>query len=265
MKWPAAILVIVAAGLGVFVLLGRGHAKTGVVSSTTTTVPTMPVRVYFYRGAALVPVTVQAPKTKAVATAAVHALLAGPPSGYSTAIPEGTRLLKVEVPGGGVAAANFSQELAGAPRTAQAQIVYTLTEFATIKHVLVAAAGSPLQLTDGAGSPDVGGATRETYVDLTPDAPIFVETPLRGATVSSPVNVSGTASVFEATLALEVRRDGQLLETDSITASNGAPDRGTFEKSLDLQPGDYQLVFYEPSAQDGSHLHTTTVDVTVAP
>jgi hypothetical protein len=222
----------------------------------------MAVEAYFYRGAGLVPVVVRVPKTAAVATAALEALLAGPPHGYSTAIPAGTKFKQLTVMG--FATVDFSGEFAGAPRTAQAQIVYTLTQFPTVKGVAIHAAGSPVKLSNGAGSTAYTPASRGAYVDLTPDAPIFVETPKRDSTISSPVEVSGTATVFEATFALEVRAGGKLLETHTITASAGAPDRGTFTKTLDLAPGRYELVFYEPSAADGSHLHTTTVEITVA-
>lgn len=258
------LAVALVAGLAVaawLVLRERGDTTTTV--STTTTPATIPVKAYFYRGAGLVPVVVRVPKTEAVATAAVRALLAGPPAGFSTALPAGTTLVDVTV-AGGMARGAFSQELANAPRTAQAQIVYTLTQFTSLESVTIDVGNAgPLALSDGAERKLLRPATRADYVDLTPDAQIFVETPKRDSTVSSPVDVSGTAMVFEATLALEVWAGGKLLETAPITASNGAPERGTFAKTLDLAPGSYKLVFYEPSAQDGSHLHTTTVEITV--
>ena len=83
--------------------------------------------------------------------------------------------------------------------------------------------------------------------------------------MTSPVRVAGTAIVFEATLALEVRSAGKLVHTETITASAGGPYRGTWSTSLDLPPGSYDLVLYEPSAEDGSHLHTTTVPIRVEP
>jgi ABC-type phosphate transport system substrate-binding protein len=222
----------------------------------------MSVKAYFYRGPGLVPVVVHVPKADAVATAALRALLAGPPAGYTTAIPAGAALVGVKI-AGGTATADFSNELTDAPRTAQGQIVYTLTQFPSVTGALVTAAGSPVPLANGADRTLQGPATRRDYEDLTPDAQIFIVTPKRDSTVSSPVEVTGTAQVFEANLMLEVRADGKLLQTHQITATNGAPERGTFTQTLDLQPGTYSLVLYEPSAADGSHLHTTTVDITV--
>ena len=261
------LVVILVAGLGAaawVALRGRDHTTTTTTSATTTTPPTRPVQTYFYLGAPLVPAVVPVPKTPAVATAAVRELLAGPPSGYTTAIPAGTRLDDLTI-AAGTAHASFSRELAGAPRTAQGQIVYTLTQFPTVSGVVIDAGGSPVPLSNGAGKTLLAPATRADYVDLTPDAPIFVTAPPRDSTVASPLRVVGTASVFEATLVLEVWTDGKLVQTHTITATNGAPERGTFEQELDLTPGKHQLVFYEPSAEDGSHLHTTTVDITVSP
>ncbi len=207
---------------------------------------------YFYRRNALVPVAVRVPRTRAVATAAIDALLAGPPAGYSSAIPGGVRLRRLAV-AGGTATAAFSRALAGAPRTASAQIVYTLTRFPTVRVV---------ELVAGAAR---SRSTRADYADLTRSALIFVATPTRDSTVTSPVRVAGTAIVFEATLALEVRSAGKLVHTETITASAGGPYRGTWSTSLDLPPGSYDLVLYEPSAEDGSHLHATTVSIDVEP
>ena len=258
-----AILLVagVVAAVVVFALHGRGRGTSRV--STTTAAPTMPVQAYFYRGGALVPVVVHVPTTEAVAGAATRALLAGPPAGYTTALPAGASFDAVTI-AAGTARASFSAKLAGLPRTAQAQIVYTLTQFPTVQHVLIDAGGSPVSLSNGAGETISGQAGRADYGDLTSQAQIFVAAPTRGSTVTSPVTVSGTASVVEGTIALEVWTGGKRVDTETITASSGAPERGTFSDTLSLPPGSYELVLYEPSAADGSHLHPTTVDITVA-
>jgi hypothetical protein len=121
----------------------------------------------------------------------------------------------------------------------------------------------PVPLTDGADRPLGAAATAADYQDLTAEAPIFVREPSRGATVSSPVRAAGTANTFEATFTAEVWSAGRLLRTRTITATAGSGSRGTWSASFDLPPGPARLVFYEPSAENGSHLHTTTVDVTV--
>jgi hypothetical protein len=268
------LVLALVAGVGLVAWLGlreRGDstATTTTAPTTTTTVgttttpATMPVKAYFYRGGGLVPVVVPVPKTVAVATAAARALLAGPPRGFSTAIPADTKLERLTIAPSGFATARFSRELAGAPRTVQAQIVYTLTQFPTVKGVLLEAAGSPVKLTNGAGDTAYTPVSRDTYVDLTPDAPIFVETPKRDSTVTSPVEARGTAVVFEATLAIDIYASGKLLRTEAVTASAGGPERGSWATTLDLPPGEVVLHFYEPSAKDGSHLHVTEVAVRV--
>jgi sporulation and spore germination protein/immunoglobulin-like protein involved in spore germination len=262
-KLLVAVLVAGVALAAWLVLHGRGHRTTGV--ATTTTPATIPVNAYFYRGAGLVPVVVRVPKTHAVATAAVRALLTGPPTGFSTAIPAGAKLKDLTVSTSGVATANFSQELAGAPRTAQAQIVYTMTQFPTVKGVVIDAAGAPVTLSNGAGRTAYTPVSRDAYVDLTPKAPIFVETPKRESTVSNPVKATGTAVVFEATFAVDVYANGKLLRSQTITTSTGAPDRGTWAITLNLPPGLVVLHFYETSAKDGSHLHETGVVIHVKP
>ena len=87
--------------------------------------------------------------------------------------------------------------------------------------------------------------------------------PKRDSTVSSPVHASGTADVFEATLVAEIWSGGKLLRTQTLTASSGTGTRGTWTATFDVPPGPARLVLYEPSAENGSHLHTAEVDLTV--
>jgi hypothetical protein len=245
----------VVVGAVLLVRGGRHHqarpSTTATTAATTAPTGTIGVEAYFYRGAGLVPVTVRVPRTKAVATAALRVLLAGPPTGYRTAIPAGTTLGDVAI-GRGVATAAFSR-IVSAPRSAKAQIVYTLTQFPSIRAVLLKDRSWTEYTTE----------RRSDYADLTPNALIFVASPLRDSTVSSPVRVSGTAVAFEATIALEIWSGQKLLRRSTLTASAGAPERGTWSQTLDLTPGSYRLVLYEPSAENGTHLHTTTVDFRV--
>jgi hypothetical protein len=196
--------------------------------------------VYFYKGNALVPVTVRVPETRAVATAALSALLAGPPAGYTTAIPAGVQLRSLAV-SKGIASAKLSSS--SLTHDATGQVVYTLTQFPTVT--------------------SVDGATRDDYADLTTLAPIFIGSPLRGATVASPVHVTGTADVFEGTIAYEVWSGTQKLRTGFITATAGTGTRGTWSGTFNVPAGPARLVFYEPSAENGQPLHETELDLTV--
>ena len=229
-----------AAAVVAVLLTGCGSKNTAPTTTVVTTGSQVALKVYFYRGNALVPVTVHVPETQAVASAALTALLAGPPAGYRSALPADLRLESVAV-AGGVATAHFSSSLSS--HTAEGQVVYTLTQFPTIR--------------------SFDGSTRDDFADLTPDAAIFVAEPKRDSTVSSPVHASGTADVFEGTLAVDIWSGGKLLRTQTIQATSGTGTRGTWSATFDLPPGPARLVFYEPSAENGSHLHTAEVDLTV--
>jgi hypothetical protein len=228
--------------LGALAILvaGCGHSSPPPQSSTQTTSQKVALKVYFYKGNALVPVTVHVPETRAVATAAIGALLAGPPTGYTTAIPAGVRLRSLAV-SKGIASAKLSS--ANLAHDATGQIVYTLTQFPTVS--------------------SVDGSTRDDYADLTTLAPIFIGSPLREATVSSPVHVSGTADVFEGTIAYEVWSGSRKLRSGFTTASAGTGTRGTWDVTFALPAGPARLVFYEPSAENGRPLHETELDLTV--
>jgi hypothetical protein len=253
-------------GAAVLLLAGCG-GDAGTTSAGTTTAPgpattgreTTSLQAFFYRDAALVPVTVDVPRTEAVARAALERLLEGPPAGYETALPAGVRLVGVSI-SDGIATAVFSDALGRPTRTAQGQIVATLAGFPSVRSVRVEVEGrGPVGLADGSGGVLDRPATADDYVDLTAEAPIFVAAPARDSTVSGPVRASGTADVFEATFQVEVWSGKRLVRTEVITATSGTGTRGTWEKTLELPSGPARLLFFEASAEDGSHLHETEV------
>src|SRR5829696_2671656 len=108
------------------------------------------VRAYFWLGGepdsdGLVATLREIPATKGVATAAVNALLAGPTTGeaardISSAVPAGSKLLGLAIDGG-VATVNLSSEFESGAGSASVltrlgQMVYTLTQFPTVKSVV---------------------------------------------------------------------------------------------------------------------------------
>jgi hypothetical protein len=224
------LLLGLLAGLAV----GCGSTPTAdePVSSTTTaaTIPAKPMAVTVFRvdGGLLRPSVEHVPRTAAVATAALGALgLAA-----EVAIADGTATVALD---------DATQDQA-------AEIVYTLTQFATVKRV------------------DVGGReglTRDDFPSYVP--PIFVESPAAGAEVPRTFHVSGTASVFEATLVVQLVRDGKVILKQSVTASEGAPGRGTFDTTVHATPGDVTVAAFSPSAADGTAQHEVDVPVTVLP
>jgi hypothetical protein len=239
----------VAIGLLVCVLAagcGGKSSSPATTSPPTTGGATRAVDLYYLRGNELVPVRASIRETPAIATASIQKLLEEPPSGLRTAIPPGTMLESVAVSGGRATVRFSTDELT---HSAEGQVVYTLTQFPTITSV--------------DGGPFRTPASRSGYADLTPKAAIYVAEPERDSSVSSPIHASGTADVFEGTLAVDVWSNGKRLRTQTIQATSGTGTRGTWSARIDVPAGPAKLFFYEPSAENGAPLHATTVSLTV--
>jgi len=233
------------------------------------------VRAYFVLGSftgneGLVPVLREVPETKAVATAALTALLAGPkdaelesrPAMY-TAIPDGTRLLGVTI-ADRIATVDLSAEFesGGGSYSVQArlaQVVYTLTQFPTVDGVLFEIDGKPVTTFSSEGVVLDGPVDRADYRDVLPA--IFVDRPAWGAAAGNPVQMSGIANVFEAQFRVQVLDgDGNILADEPVTASCGTGCWGTFRAgvSYDVAKAQYgTLRVFESSARDGSPINVT--------
>lgn len=203
--------------------------------------------------------------TPRVGTAALEALLAGPSGGdgdVATAVPAATRLLGLEI-SGGVATVGLSSQfvVGGSPSSRDmrtAQVVFTLTQFPTVRGVKLEVDGRPV-----APKP----LTRADFEDVAP--PILVDAPSPGATVSSPVTVAGTANVFEATVTMRVldARGRELVRTFT-TATCGTGCRGDYTKAIRFAVDEEQRGFievFEESAEDGSPLFVVRIPVTLLP
>lgn len=87
-------------------------------------------------------------------------------------------------------------------------------------------------------------------------AAIVVETPSPGDSVSSPVTIAGTASVFEGTVQIRILgEDGEEIASTFATASAGAPGRGDFSKRVTFSvpaPQEGVIEAYEADAASGS-------------
>jgi germination protein M len=133
------------------------------------------------------------------------------------------------------------------PRAYVAQAVYTLSQFAVGKAVVV----------------NGKRYTRKDFEDETPI--ILVESPLPLAGVTSPLRATGTANTFEATFQYDLRDPaGKLLKTHFVTATSGTGTRGTFDFSVPFastRTGTGKLVVYELSAKDGSRIHQVEIPV----
>ena len=98
-----------------------------------------------------------------------------------------------------------------------------------------------------------------------PLRPIVVDRPSPGDRVAPTFHVSGTASVFEATVYVQTVRNGKPVQRTFVTASEGAPGRGTFDVTMHATPGNLTVRVFSPSAVDGSPQHEVDVDVEVRP
>jgi Immunoglobulin-like domain of bacterial spore germination/Sporulation and spore germination len=225
-------------------LAGCGLSRTAETATTTAAPPTetgghvpvspAPISVvaYFLRDGRVAPVRMHVPQTRAVATAALGALLGGPPDGYETALADGTTTGPLTIDAG-VAKPQLSGTLS---EQAKAQVVFTLTQFPTVTGVALPGSGEPL--------------TRADFESSTPR--ILVESPLGGDRVTSPIRVAGTSNDTEATFQLELRQGERVLASTHVTASSGNGVRGTFEQELAYDgSGPATLVAYERNAGEG--------------
>ncbi len=110
-----------------------------------------------------------------------------------------------------------------------------------------AADGAPLL-----GHLDGDRTWRQGDVAGIPLAQIWIDDP--STPVPGPdVTARGVASVFEAALSWELLRDGSVVDSGTVTASEGAPARGTWQVRLTgLTPGSYTLRVLHLSVKDGS-------------
>jgi len=247
--------------------------------SATAAVETTTVRAYFFllsstHDAGLAPVLREIPKTQAVATAAMNALLAGPNEselaaepGMSTTIPSGTRLLGLSV-GDGIATVNLSREFESGGGSASvfgrlAQVVYTLTQFPTVQSVLFQLDGVPATVFSGEGVILDHPVGRADYTDQLPA--IWVDRPAWGAALGNPGRISGLSNVFEATFQVALLDGaGTTLVDETVMATCGTGCWGTFDVTVRYTVGSAQwgtLRVYEPSARDGSPVNVTDYPV----
>jgi hypothetical protein len=256
-KIDAMRVAVVALAVGLLAA-GCGSNSSSVAegpSTTTTTVTVattqpattnestveqpMGLRLYFLApDGELVAVSREVEQAPTPGAATLHELT-DPPSGMKTEVPSGLELTIAE------GRANVT----GAELTppALAQVVYALTSFPTVR--------------------SVNGKTRADVEEFVP--PILVEQPSRGATVTSPLHVTGNANTFEATFNYKLEdANGKPLAKDFVTASSGTGTRGTFDFTIPFSvdaPQDGALRVFERSAEDGSVVHERVIPLRLSP
>ncbi len=138
-------------------------------------------------------------------------------------------------------------------RLAAQQVVYTVTS------------ADPRLRTVRVVAPDLPAAGPAGRADQSAVlAPVWLLDPVDGGTAGRRLTVSGSASAFEATVEVEVRRGPRVLARATATASAGGPGRGDWRATLSVPPGSYVVAAFEPSEKDGAEVAADTKRVTVS-
>lgn len=254
------------------------NARPGEAATAETPEPeaeSFSFEAWFQKGGFLYAVSREAPATPRVGTTAMESLLSGPSQedggSVTSAIPDGTELLGLTIEDG-IATVDLSARFddgggSGSMTSRLAQVVFTLTQFPTVDGVTFEMDGQLVEMFSGEGIVLDGPQTRGDFEDLAP--PIIVSSPAAGDRVSSPVTVSGTANVFEATVSFRiVDANGDVLKRAFTTATCGTGCRGDYTKDIRFDVGEEQQGFievFEESAEDGAPLHMMRVPVTLVP
>ncbi len=206
-------------------------------------------------------------------------LLAGPTAGeieatpsLSTEIPEGTRLLDLEV-ADRIATVDLSAEYeTGSGSLSEIarleQLVYTLTRFEDIDGVRLRIEGEPVSVFGGHGIVLDDPVVRTDLDTMLPA--ILIESPAHWATgTPGTLLVEGTANVFEATVSLAlVDGEGLILWEGFTTATCGTGCRGDWQATIPYDVADPQLgavIAWEVSARDGSRVNVREHPVFLLP
>jgi len=190
-------------------------------------------------------------------TAAVTALLAAPTGtvpGHRNTWPVGAAPAAPVTHADGVVTVDLNARAAAAepadPILAVQQLVYTVTgALGTTDPVQLLVAGEQVPRLWGNGVDTSRPVPRADPLGVR--VLVGIDDPVEGATLRSPVRVSGEAAVFEATLLWEVRRGDEVVRSGFTSTAEGqrfAP----YAFSLDLPPGDYEIRVTEDDPSDGA-------------
>ena len=255
------------------------------VESDKTTGRTIPIQVWFLQPNSQDPEVgfhelllhhAEVPATQAVARAAIEELFRGVPKSLAKSddaysiVPEGTELLGLTV-ADGTATINFNRRFeesgmgtsGGEPQLAQ--VVYTLTQFPTVKRVAFEIEGEPVggkgRAFGGHGAILPRFQTRKTWESMLP--PIVVESPYSDQGVDWTFDLYGIANVFEATVSWRLLDpDGEVIKEGFTTATCGTGCWGEFEERISIERFPERraiLQVFESSAEDGSPMNMVEV------
>jgi germination protein M len=290
-----AVAVVPLAGCGLFDSGGPGEGGTtppggsGLPQTTVTPPPvvtpgsteatpvpaskTTSLRAYFVLNEKVQPVYRAVPYTTAVVKAAITELLAGPTSaekakGLSSQVPAGTKLLGVSLKNG-VAYVDLSSAFGSGGGSLSttlrlAQLVYTATQYPTVKSVVLKMNGKVVDVFSGEGIELSGQPqTRADYENETPA--ILMEMPAWGATERQPAVFKGTANVFEGQFTIEIiGPNGKVVGKKNMTAPSGTGTRGEWIGSVPYKisaSGWGKVKAFDNSEKDGSEIDVVVIPV----
>ena len=250
---------------------GTSSSTTVIVTTTRTvvetrsvTVTTAPgprsdepteVYVHFLRAGKVAAARRALPGSRDAEAGALRILIEGPNeeerrAGLRTGVPKGTALVGLTI-ASGLATPLLSEHFWASRAGLDArvgQVVYTLTQFPSVQAVRFPQLLGP-------------ALSRPQLEDVTPA--IFIETPVVGERVESPIRVFGSANTFEANFTIRILdAGGAVLKETFVTATSGTGTRGTFDVRVPVgrgRSGPVTLVAFEPSAKDGTPLYTVRV------
>jgi hypothetical protein len=250
------------------------EVSTSAAASGPVEVPSVTFQVWFTRGDHLFVIPWVVPETPAVGRASLEALLGGPPhadvaNGLGTQVPPGTRLLGLSI-SNGLAMVNLSPEfLSGGSAVSEftrlGQVVFTISQFPAVKSVAIQLDGQPIKPFDIQGAALPRPWQRSDFEQLLPA--IVVASPTIGETVSTPVRISGTADVFEATVSLRILdAGGNEIASGTTSATCGTGCRGTYSATLEYHVDHDQtgmVEVFEASAENGQPVNVVDIPVTL--
>lgn len=266
-------LVLLSSGCGT----KTGQPATPETPAVTPQAPQMTnVAVYYLKSGAtdfyLIREVHQVEKTPEIATAALNELIKGNPvtPGAYRVLPADTKILGIKIDQG-LATVDFSPEVLKANVGSEGEalgitsIVNTLTEFPTIQKVSFTVDGQVTKAMDWWGHVGLSQQPFKRDVSKVNEPVIWVTSPLSGQIIASPVEISGSARVFEATVSFRLKDEqGKILAQGFANASQGAPERGDFKGQLAFKPagaGKGQIEVFEVSMKDGSDRNKVIIPV----
>jgi len=222
------------------------------MAASASAAATTAVRIYLFQpdsaggDAHLVPVMRSVPLTRAVATAALRELLAGPApdeNGLLTMIPAGSQLLGITVDGG----------------IASVDLTGTFESGGGSASMLGRLAGEGVIVGAGLGRTAATGSL----------GPIFVDQPTWGGAFPTPGRVTGLANVFEAQFQVQVLDSQRRVIAEApVRASCGTGCLGTFDVMVPYSVAAAQwgtLRVFDASPKDGAPIDIREYPVRLTP